>query len=158
MVKNDNDVIIEDTGWLLHNRNNDDSQYESNDDFYFSKALEDNKKYKIQYTVRTNNGLEIKTPFYNIVVRKSVSPNFIVDIEPTANNENGYINILLKRNPDKKNNEVVKGSFLLSRASEKSNFTDWEEVSRFNLTSHKSSLKTIKDFAVEQGVKYKYSI
>jgi hypothetical protein len=142
-------VVIEDTGWLLHNRNNDDSQYESSDDFYFSKALEDNKKYKIQYIVKTNNGLEIKTPFYNIVVRKSVSPNFIVDIEPTANNENGYINILLKRNPDKKNNEVVKGSFLLSRASEKTNFTDWEEVSRFNLTSHKSSLKTIKDFAVE---------
>jgi hypothetical protein len=46
----------------------------------------------------------------------------------------------------------------LTRSSEKSNFTEWEEISRFNLTSHRSSLKTIKDFAVEQGVKYKYSI
>jgi len=94
--------------------------------------------------------LEVKTPFYNIVVRKSVNPNFIVDIDLKANNENGYVNILLKRSDEgKKNNEVVKGSFLLSRASEKTNFTEWEEVARFNLTSHRSSLKTIKDFAIE---------
>ena len=159
VVKDENDIIVEDTGYLLHNRNNDDNQYESYDNFYFSKALEDNKKYKIQYSVKTNNNLEISTPFYNIVIRKSVAPNFKVDIELNKNDENGYIEILLKRNKEnEKNNEVIKGSFLLTRSSEKSNFTEWEEISKFNLTSHRSSLKTIKDFAIEQGVKYKYSI
>ena len=54
------------------------------------------------------------------------------------------------------------GVYYLSRSSEKTNFTIWEDIARFewfNETAFNEELKLLyEDFTVESGVKYKYAI
>ena len=52
----------------------------------------------------------------------------------------------------------VTGSFLISRSDDKSNFTIWDEITRFNLVGQAPSSWTWKDFTVEHGVKYRYAL
>lgn len=160
VVKNSNNGIVEDTGFIVHNHSTDTNQYESQDVFLFSKDLPPNEKYSITYTVRTNNDLEVSSPTYKIVAQTSVVSTLISEISTSLDYDNGYVAIKLKGeiDPNTGLERLVKGSFMLSRTSEKSNFLDWETIDCFNLTSSKPSLEIWKDFAVEQGVRYKYCI
>ena len=94
--------------------------------------------------------------------------------------EDGCISIYIKNNPhlievekfddltgfhnweqviEKQN---LDGVYYLSRSSEKTNFTIWEDIARFewfNETAFNEELKLLyEDFTVESGVKYKYAI
>lgn len=160
VVKNNNNSIVEDTGFIVHNHSTDTNQYESQDVFLFSQDLPPNEKYSITYTVRTNNDLEVSSPAYKIVAQTSMVSTLISEISTSLDYDNGYVAIKLKGeiDPNTGLERLVKGSFMLSRTSEKSNFLDWETIDCFNLTSSKPSVETWKDFAVEQGVRYKYCI
>lgn len=50
------------------------------------------------------------------------------------------------------------GSFILSRASEDSAFSNWEELTRFKLYESKAEGLIFRDYTIEQGKKYRYSI
>lgn len=159
VLKNEDGSIIKDTGELIHDSSNDVEHYESQDDVFFNIDLDSGKKYKLIYTIKTNNGLEISSPVYKIIKKNSINSSLKAKIITKLNYENGYINIGLDGEKDKRGNEIaVKGSFILSRASEKNNYQNWEEILRFNLVSQRPSLKSFQDFTIEQGVKYKYSI
>mgnify|MGYP003295798384 FL=1 len=81
------------------------------------------------------------------------------DIVATADFNDGYISVDLIGHKNNKNEEiVVTGSFILSRASELDNYTNWEKLSTFKLVSERPTRHLINDFTVEQGRKYKYSI
>jgi hypothetical protein len=109
--------------------------------------------------IETNNGLKINSPTYKIIKKNSINSTLKAEIKTFLNYENGYIQIYLDGKKDKTGNEIpVKGSFILSRSSEKNNYQKWEEVLRFNLVSQRPSIKSFEDFTIEQGVKYKYSI
>ena len=58
ITDNENNIIY-DTGFLIHNNSNDLNAYESFDEFTYSPDIEVNKIYYIQYTVQTNNNMII---------------------------------------------------------------------------------------------------
>ena len=60
--------------------------------------------------------------------------------------------------PITKNEKLGQGTFILSRSSEKTNFMEWEIINKFSLIFEKPSSREWKDFTVEQGIRYKYSI
>ena len=159
-VSDFNDNIIADSGWLIHNNSTDINQYESFDTFFFNQDLKEGEKLKITYKVRTNNGLEISSPSYKIIAKKSIQSNLVnAKILVSLNFNNGYIDIKLNGEKDYQGNEIpVSGYYILSRASEINNYTQWDEIDKFTLAEQKPSKKSWKDFTIEQGIHYKYSI
>ena len=159
VIRDSYDKVVKDTGFIIHNNSEDEVYYESRDNFSFTHELEENQKYTITYTVRTNNNLEISTAPYKIMAKKSVNSDLKADLIVDLNYNNGYVNIKLVGEKDDNGFEKpVRGSFVLTRASQESGYQDWEKIAEFSLASQKPSLKNWKDFAVEQGVSYKYSI
>lgn len=160
VLKDENNNILKDTDFIIHNNSNDELPYESQDTFTYTADLDLNKKYYLSYTVRTNNMLEISSPSYKIVQKKSIMSDLEIEkISPVLNYNNGYIEIQIEGKKDFLGNEKpARGQFILSRASEKSNYMDWEKISEFSLVSERPSIKKWKDFTIEQGVHYKYSI
>lgn len=160
VLKDENNNILKDTDFITHNNSNDELPYESQDTFTYTADLDLNKKYYLSYTIRTNNMLEISSPSYKIVQKKSIMSDLEIEkILPVLNYNNGYIEIQIEGKKDFLGNEKpAKGQFILSRASEKSNYMDWEKISEFSLVSERPSIKKWKDFTIEQGVHYKYSI
>lgn len=158
-VKDADSNIIADTGYIVHNNSTDIDPYESKDTFLFSRDLDEDKKYTITYYVKTNNGLEEPSPTYKLMAKKAVISSLNAKVITSLNYENGYIAIALDGEKNNLNVEkVVKGSFILSRSSEESNYTQWEELDRFVLTFERPSSKKWKDFTIKQGVNYRYSI
>lgn len=159
ILKDEDNNILQDTGELIHNNSNDVEYYESQDEVFFNMDLESGKKYKLTYMIETNNGLKISSPTYKIIKKNSINSTLKAEIKTSLNYENGYIQISLDGEKDKTGNEIpVKGSFILSRSSEKNNYQNWEEILKFNLVSQRPSIKSFEDFTIEQGIKYKYSI
>lgn len=151
--------VIEDTGFLIHNNSNDVEYYESKDTFMFTQDIEINKKYLITYTVRTNNGLEVSSPEYKLISQQSVMSKLNAALYAKLNYSNGYIALALEGAKNKLGyEEDVTGYYLLSRSSDESNFTKWEEIDRFTIAFKPPSSKSWKDFTIKQGVKYRYSI
>ena len=161
LLIDDQNNIIEDTGYLIHNSENDTNYYESSDVLEFNKDLEYGKRYYIKYFVNTNNGLEVSSQRYEIQQKKSVESTLDINkINVILNSDNGYIKINMIGNidPITKNEKLGQGTFILSRSSEKTNFMEWEIINKFSLIFEKPSSKEWKDFTVEQGIRYKYSI
>lgn len=151
--------VVEDTGFIIHNNSNDTNNYESSDIFKFSRDLQENEKYSITYIVKTNNNLEISSPSYRIMNKKAIVSTLTAQLKAKLNFENGYVQLWLEGDRDENNYEkLVTGSFVLARASEENNYTDWEDLFEFSLASQRPSLKSWKDFTIQQGINYKYSI
>lgn len=158
-VKDVDGNVIADTGYIVHNNSTDIDPYESKDTFLFSRDLDEDKKYTITYYVKTNNGLEEPSPTYKLMAKKAVVSSLNAKVVTSLNYENGYVAITLDGEKNSLNVEkVVKGSFILSRSSEESNYTQWEELDRFILAFERPSSKKWKDFTIKQGVNYRYSI
>ena len=152
-------TVIEDTGFLIHNNSNDVEYYESKDTFMFSRDIKMNEKYIITYTVRTNNGLEISSFGYKIISQQAIISELDMDLIADLNYDNGYISLHLVGGKDESGYEKsLKGYFLLSRSSSQSNYTKWEELDRFTLAFQLPSIKYWKDFTIQQGIDYKYSV
>ena len=149
--------IIEDTGYLLHNSSYDTEYHTSKDTFLFNQDLEIGKKYLINYSVKTNNGLEVSSPYYTLISRQFIMAGFTGSLKAELNYDNAYVSLTLGAKAGEEE-KLVKGSFILSRSSEETNFTKWEEIDRFNLLYQMPSVKKWKDFTIEQGVRYKYSL
>ena len=160
VVKDMSGVIVEDTGYIIHNYSKNTNHYESQDEFLFSRDLQQNEKFIITYSVKTNNGLEIQSPPYRIIAKTTLSSTLISSINADLDYDNGYVKITMRgeEDPETHLEKMIKGSFMLSRASEKSNYLDWETLDYFSLASVRPSSKEWKDFTIEQGVKYKYCV
>ena len=155
---NENNIIMT-SGNQLHNSSNDVENYESYDDFMLTYDLIENMTYRIKYTVTTVNGMTISTPRYKIVQRATINPEIQAALEAILNYDNGFIDIQLIGEKDDQGLETpVSGAFLLSRASEDSNYMNWDEISRFQMTAQTPSRDLWQDFTVEQGKNYKYSL
>lgn len=155
---NENNIIMT-SGNQLHNSSNDVENYESYDDFMLTYDLIENMTYRIKYTVTTVNGMTISTPRYKIIQRATINPEIQATLEAILNYDNGFIDIQLIGEKDDQGLETpVSGAFLLSRASEDSNYMNWDEISRFQMTAQTPSRDLWQDFTVEQGKNYKYSL
>lgn len=147
------DNIIADSGEKLHNTSLDNISYESHEDFLISQDLDLNHSYYIQFSVTTTNLLTIKSLKYRVIQRRSVSPDLTLNLIAGLNFNHGYIKLSMTD----KNNGIISGTFLISRASNKDG-NNWQEIKRLDLHSVTTSSWEYRDFTVEQGISYKYSI
>lgn len=158
-VWNSDSELIADSGEMLHNSSNDENEYSSYDNWLLSQDLEVNKRYFIQYIITTNNKLVVKTPRYRIMQKTSVDPELDATLNVKLNFENGYVDVDLIGTKDAYGVETpVSGAFLLARASQDTGYTIWEELYRFKLRAENPSRWLFRDFTVEQGKIYQYSI
>ena len=158
-VWNSDNELIADSGQILHNSTTDENEYYSCDNWLLSQDLMPNKRYFIQYTITTNNGLIVKTPRYRIMQKTSIHPELEASLNVELNFENGYIDVNLIGTKDKYGTETpVTGAFLLSRASQDTNYTIWEEMHRFKFQAQNPTRWLFRDFTIEQGKTYQYSI
>ena len=152
--------IIATSGDLLHNRNHDITNYESQDEWVYQKELDTDTPYYIQYTVRTLNNLTVATSGYRIMQKKTIDPEVKVELVADLDFDNGYVDISLKgfKNEATGLEEPVIGSFIILRASDDEGFANWSEVLRFNLSSVVPSRWLWRDFTIEQGRTYRYAL
>ena len=156
--------IIETTGWKIHNSINDTLTYESNDTHQFLYSLEQNAKYQVQYSVKTNNNLTINSPKYAVVATVSVDPELDATLHSELDYDNGCINVWLESyrvwNKTTKSYEPprLQGSFALSRASSKEDYTIWTPIHYFLLSGQLPEGYIFQDFTVEQGETYQYAV
>ncbi len=143
------------SGEQIHNSATDVQPYESSDKFYCNKVLKVNKEYKIQYKVTTINGLEVYSPAYRIRRKDTVRPVIDAELHAELNFDEGYIHVYLTDNQPE---QGTSGSFKISRTSSKDNYETWDEMCTFSLKNESSSKDLFKDFTIEQGVQYQYSI
>lgn len=153
------DNLIASSGEKIHNTTMDTESNFSYDEFNYMKDFEIYKPYKIQYFIQTNNNLQLSSPAYRISQKITVDAELKADIIATVDFNDGYVSIDLVGHKNNKNKETITtGSFILSRASESDNYTNWEKLSTFKLIAEYPSRHLMKDFTVEQGKRYKYSI
>ena len=158
-VYNEQGKILETSGEQLHNHENDDVIYKSSDSFTMIKSLEENKIYTIIYTVTTANGVIKSSPKYRITQQSTIAPEVEADLVATMNEENGYVNLQLIGKKDKDGVEKVgTGTFLICRASSEDNYGSWSEIDRFALFGEAPSSHNWKDFTVQHGFTYIYSL
>ena len=158
-IYNEDGSILETSGELLHNHENDDEVYESYDSYTILKSLEENKIYTIIYTVTTANGLVEPSPKYRITLQSTIPPEISASLIATMNEENGYVDLQLIGDKDKDGIEKVgTGTFLICRASSEDNYGSWSEIDRFALFGEKPSSHNWKDFTVQHGFTYVYSL
>lgn len=154
-----NDNLIESSGWILHNSYEDTSLIESIDKYVIKYAFAQDVTYKVQYCVRTNNNLEVKSPKYLVMDSESVDPELRAKLVAELDYNNACINLNLigERTPEGKEYAAT-GAFLLSRASSLDNFSTWLPVSNFRMTGELPSAFLFRDYTIEQGATYLYSL
>ena len=154
-----NNEIIKESGELIHNSSDDISLKESSDTFTFSLDLDSAKFYYIEYNVTTINGIVASSPKYRIMQRLSIDPEIHAILNASANFEEGYVDVYLIPEVGYSQQELLAtGDFILSRSCADTNYTIWDNVSKFELYSQIPQKKLWRDFTVEQGKKYKYAI
>ena len=158
-IYDENNNIFESSGELVHNHEEDNMIYKTSDSYAFTKTLDRNKLYKIVYTITTTNGLVISSPEYKITEQGSKPLTVFADITANMNNENGYTAVQLIGHRTTDNVETaVLGTFVLCRSTSANNYSDWMEIDRFALINEKPSNYIYKDFTIEHGYTYKYSV
>lgn len=153
IITNSDKIVVEDSGVIIHNTTQDDKRYEAHEVFTISKDLSTDKTYYITFSVTTTNGLELTSPRYRLLQRRSIPAEIHADLIATLNYENGYVKLKMDDNID----SIISGTFLISRASSKNNYV-WEEFRRFDLLAVVPNTWSLVDYTVEQGVTYKYSL
>lgn len=160
-VYDNQDNILTTTGWLLHNANTDENTYSSTDNYNLSYAFEPNTKYKIQYSIITNNGLIVTGPKYLILGATAIAPELKADLVATLNYDEGVVDLSFtpwRLRRQEALTTTYTGSFTLSRASSKDNFKFWTKLKTFTLTGTLPTGTIFTDFTVEHGYTYRYAI
>ena len=174
-------TALEDTGWQLHDSSadklrttSDDGSYRKSCFDYFSPQTDlssTETSYNLIYYVRTVNGLEISTnASFSMQGFSMVEPYQIAIGQTPRGRENGYVDIQLKYyNGDNQITtdktfyqqpaEKRTGTFVLRRTDSISNFSKWDNMIRFTLTTN-TGLDNLHwvDGTIESGVTYKYAL
>lgn len=155
----ENDKLVLTSGDMAHNDFDEDLLYKSFDNFILAKDLDLDQAYYLQYTITTNNNIVVSSPRYKIMQKLSIDPEISAEVKATLNFNNGYIDVQLigAKNEDGLE-EPVTGAFLLTRASEDTNFSVWNEISRFKLAGQTPSRNLWRDYTIEQGKRYRYAL
>lgn len=141
-----NGEIIESTGWTTH------LSTEPQDSVIFNTELQDFENYRVQYYIETKNGYT-QSATYAFSCAFSVLDNPSLAISAQNDDENGYINIEITSPLQ----DTIAGNLILRRTDSKSNFSIWEDYKYFQVLDTVPEI-TYKDYLVESGISYKYSI
>lgn len=177
----DEDEIVYSTGEVIHNSSNDTDYNYSLDNITVNDFAQDNKTYSVQYIVTTMNGLVMSSPRYKLTTEKFVAPARNISIVPSMNFDNGYVILNFKGEEEEITTDIIDhyeiedgekvpvykveyneipyyGEFLVTRACEDNDYSIWSEMFRFRLDNERPSTIELKDFTIQQGYKYKYSL
>lgn len=152
--------VIETSGWLLHNTYADESSWQSMNEYVLKRTLEDNVLYKIQYSVITNNNLELSTRKYSIMQAESISSTLKANLIASLDYENACVTVGMKGSIDTKTGKEVaaSGAFILARASSDTGFNVWTVIHDFRLKGQVPSSFLFRDFTIEHGITYRYAL
>lgn len=156
IIYDENNNIYEDSGHKIHNHDYDTYRNRSTDEFYPKKSLNLSKPYSIVYEVTTVNGLVVRSNRFYLKDLDTEPLNSNIAIEASLDEENAYVQIMAKMT---EGFDVPNGSFMITRACSKDNYSSWKEIKRFVLEN--SSLKNsliFRDYTIEHGYSYKYGI
>lgn len=151
-----NDTLVEESGWITHT--------EQIDKYRFKTILntEATNKYKLIYKIVSINGFESSLESSFEVRTLTLNEEIQLEIENALIKDNENACAVLNITPI--GDTVLTGTYVITRASEKTNFAVWEDVKyiQFNKFDHgtESSINvyTFRDFTVENGIAYKYAI
>lgn len=151
--------VLETSGWLTHNSYEDTETTSSIDTYNIKYALQKNITYRVQYSVITNNNLTVNSFKYLVMESDSIDAEIKATLEAKLNYDNACIDLSLI---GKKNafggEDAVTGVFVLQRASSLDNYATWTTISNFRLTGQLPSTFLFRDYTIEQGATYLYSI
>lgn len=140
---------IETSGWLAH---------EGADDRYrFKIALTSGNKYTVIYEVETVNGYVGQAKKYYFEAAEtylSTLTGVTMQVESDTQycRDNGCINLYLTTESS------LNGAYVLTRASEVTNYEVWEDLQFFILSQQSYNNELLyRDFTIESGVRYKYA-
>lgn len=150
--------VIETSGWKLHNTYTDDVAWRSIDEYSLKKELPVGVIYRLQYSIITNNNLELSSPKYAIMHAESIDINLEATLHAELDYENACINLRLQGVYEHNKEKAESGAFVISRASSDTDFSVWTVVHDFRLRSQLPSTFSFRDFTIEQGLTYRYSI
>ena len=149
----ENNNIIETSGEKIHDSSKDTEVSMSTDLYIIKYDLIRNKEYSLEYTIKTINGLILKT-LKTLTVGSKPNLALKANINCEVDQEEGYINVNLVINS---NNPM--GYYYLLRSSEEDNFKIWDRVLDFSLNGKEfGKINLWKDMTVKCGVGYKYAI
>ena len=158
-LEDDEGNVVDTSGVLLHNSENDRYTDESQDHWGLRRNLEKNRPYYLTYSVTTMNGLECSSSRYLIMDQDSVDIEMPIQLVADLCVEDAYIDLCMQPT---KSNVIIHGSFILSRSSSLDNFSTWDEVYRFTYTNlqvvNREKISLWKDFTIQQGIEYVYSL
>jgi len=146
------------SGDILHSIENNPNSYESQDSVYFNRDLEYGEIYRIQYIVTTTNGLVISSPKYLLTQQKSIYMELKGKLVADLNYDEGFVDLKIEGAKNENGaEEIIDGLFIVSRA-DTLNPNVWEELTRFSLKHEYPSRTIFRDFTIEQGKTYTYSL
>lgn len=128
------------------------------DKYRFKTILEPNEEYIVSYNVTTRNGYTPPESVKYIFSAEEVYFGDLKNVTLTVEDdtpycqENGCINIYAT------SEEPLTGSFVITRASEKTGYSKWEDLTYLLFTQEKvRNLLLFQDFTIESGIRYKYA-
>ena len=157
---------LDSSGWRIHNANTDTEQGQSLDQYSILYSIQPDQKYTMQYSIITNNGLEIGSPRYQLVGTTSVQPELSATLYVESDYDNGCVSLWLEKNFQRVLNRVtgemsteqLNGSFVISRSSAAENFVIWTKLHTFYLSGLLPEGAIFNDYTVEHGQTYRYAI
>jgi hypothetical protein len=150
---------LESSGWIQY----DDSNNDDADDntayvsYRFDTVLTNYEKYNVVFTIKTVNEYERSADTYTFTVSQtslSAVEGVTLRVEDSLPycSENGCMNIHLT------SSGILGGNYIITRTSEASNYTKWEDLIYLTYSNKKFNDTLIyQDFTIESGVKYKYA-
>lgn len=155
VIYDKNNILYLTSGELLHNHENDTEGNMSTDTWELTKALPEDEVFTLYYKVITSNGLEESSAGYKIYTGETVDSAIEVDVVAEMDNDNGISTIRLKSIDGA---SALNGSFILSRAYNKDNYTSWEQLQKFKYAGKPINTFEFIDYTIEHGFSYKYSL
>ena len=153
ILRDANNVIVQDSGVQMHNVSADDAPNEATETYRISQDFEVGDIYTLQFLATTINGLTLATPRYKLQQKRSVASEIDVDLRASLNYDNGVIILDFSRSAT----DTISGTFLLSRANQNNKYA-WEELKRFDLHNALATEWNFTDYTIEQGQNYIYSL
>lgn len=151
--------VLETSGWLTHNSYEDTEITSSIDTYNIKYALQKNITYRVQYSVITNNNLTVNSFKYLVMESDSIDAEIKATLEAKLNYDNACIDLgLIGKKNALGGEDAVTGVFVLQRASSLDNYATWTTISNFRLTGQLPSTFLFRDYTIEQGATYLYSV
>ena len=161
---NNNGQLIQSSGWKTHNSAIDDTTgtmalfSASTDSYDFLSNLRANTIYYVEYGVRTINGLEEYSERYSAQLSEIGTVDYSARLVAENIFDDGYMLVYFDNISGFSSSHTEDTTYFLSRADDR-DFATWYLLSVFTMKNI-TELENweYKDFLIEQGRTYKYSI